>query len=234
MNVAVRLAFAVAVSVSGCGLVPSVPSNTLATSSLRAFYKVEVSTIAPAQTRLNAGFYSGASPVELAAGDTLAASTDKDPNVALSPMMGMYTAQIPAVDRTQFTFQLTRANGPAAKSTVTIPALMTISSPAAGHTLSHASGNAVITWSNPTPGARVHAFAGPCSGIQVGDTAEVDDTGTYTLPMSKVIIGAAPTAPTCTRLYVIRKMTGTTDPGFAAGSKFETASTVTVEVLVGP
>ena len=232
MNVA-RL-IALAVVVPACGLVPSVPSNTLATSALRAFFKVEVSTIAPPSTRLNAGFYSGMSPVELAAGDTLAVSTDKDPSVALTPSMGMYTGQISAVDRTQFTFLLTRANGPAAKSTVTIPPLMTITSPPPKTTIAHASGNVVITWSNPTPGARVHAFASPCSGIQVGDTAEVDDTGTYTLPMSKVILGAPPKEPVCTRLYVMRKATGTTDAAFAAGSKLETSSTVTVEVLVGP
>ena len=174
------------------------------------------------------------SPVTLAQGDVVTASTDKDPNVVLDPSMGLYTARLPVLDRTEFTITLTRAGGQTSKSTLTLGPLMAITSPTPKQTLSYASGGAVITWSNPIPGARVHAFAGPCSGVQVGDTPEVDDTGAYTLPMAKVLLGGKPAAPQCTNLYVIRKTKGVVDPALGAGSTFESSSVVNVEVRIGP
>jgi hypothetical protein len=205
-------------------------SSTLATTQIQPRFttKVEASPNRPT-TFVSAilGQPGTMSNVRLAPGDVLTAKTDKDPQLgfAYNEILQVYSFTLEnIVDRTQVTISLTRANGTSAPlSTIQIPAALALKAPTAGRRVEYkgGAGSVEVSWSNPTNAGNVHFFAYPCGGV-AGTTTDLQgpDSGTFTLQARSLAV-AAPTKEECVTVSMQRRATGTVDPAFAAGSKFE-------------
>jgi hypothetical protein len=213
----------------GCS---STSSAGLATSSIQSHFHVDL-TMDPKfpDMSITADLYEGSSltSVQLAAGDTLTVTSDKDPNIPLQwdSTIKLYSADLKnqGSDWTKVTFALTRANGaPAPSSTISLPLAIALTSTTPKPTASYAggSGSLALAWSNTLPGATVVYFNQPCGSTSVGITsATKPDDGTLAVPVSELVSSVPPADGTCVTMIVRRVVKGTTDPAYAGGSDFD-------------
>jgi hypothetical protein len=228
------LAIVASVGVVGCS---AKSSSSLATNQISAFLRVEVDDDIP-KTRFSAIFSQDiTTDVRLEDGDNVAAMTDKDARLPL--MLGnlsVYSVEIPQIDRTTATFNLSRASGTQApSSTVAIPPSLMITAPAAMTNVPYAGGTGklMITWTNKVDGAKVVVNPDPCDGAATTTGTEVADTGSYEIATKDLIVGI-PTAPACIVLFITRRIVGQTDPAYKSGSSLEASRVVKLKVQVTP
>jgi len=143
---------------------------------------------------------------------------------------------IKGADRTDVTIALKRANGQNTSSTIHLIAPANITKPAM---------NANVTWGDGTPtldlawtkadGTTASFFIYPCGSVAIASRdTEFSDTGTASLPVTK-LVGSKPTGPTCITIRLDRRSTdGKVDPAWHSGSTLDQARYDHVDVNVVP
>ncbi len=169
--------------------------------------------------------------VELADGDGLVASTDKDTALPMARQKLVdevfYVARIPELDRKSVNVALTRKDGTSAPaSKMDLPAALAFTPPAPT-TLAHGD-TLKLAWPNKIDGAKImyRTFECGTTGTTEFDSTGKDDTGSYELTGKELFGDTAPTAPACLMLFVQRQVKGgTLDPAFGNAKDNKTAIT---------
>jgi hypothetical protein len=198
-------------------------------------------TTTPGDTQLDVTIYNADTSkyVTLGDGDVLTAHTDKDPNVTLSSNTDAFGATFPDDKSTLLTLSFTRAHGTSApSSTVPLPPALALTSPAAGATVSYASGSLTFAWSNPVANGTITFNFERCGSgsVAVGyGVQRAPDTGAYTFPWSDVPLSQAPPSqPECIDVHVERGVDGSVDPAFNNGGFISATRFQALQVMVGP
>ena len=219
------LASFAALAATGCA---TASSAGMPTNQIKPALEVKVdASPAASETYLSAVLEQpgSLSRVQLAPGDTLTASSDKDAQIALSydGMLQIFTAHLPKItDRATITFSLARSGGSAgATATVQLPAALALTSPTNAQQVSYAggAGSAKLAWSNAASGP-VHFFTYPCGAAAVATRdLQAPDSGSFSLPATALVASAPPASGQCVTIRIQRQAIGTVDAGFAPGSK---------------
>ncbi len=161
--------------------------------------------------------------VDLSDGDDLTINTNLVASTRVPRALhGFYdTHEADFAKLTDVTFILTRKSGTSAPSShVAVPGTVMMTAPKQDDMISFASGKVTFTWSNVAAGSKVFVFVHPCGSFSASassDDVALPDNGSFDVPISK-IPGAPPAAPTCYLARITRRMTGTADPAWHAGS----------------
>jgi hypothetical protein len=239
-----RPTFAVAVVALAPIACSSTSSSSLATNQITPSFSVKVDTDpANPQTFISAVLKQTGTTtdVQLAAGDALTASTDKDASLTLAydGTLHVYSTTLTKVsDRTTLTFALTRASGTSApSSTVQLPAPMALTAPAANAQVTYSGGTGMLTltWSNAISGATMYFFPNPCNGVMASSSVITGpDNGTFTIATSNLVVSAPSAAGECVQIRMERDVTGTVDPAFGAGGTLKVTHYDYVTINVVP
>jgi hypothetical protein len=182
---------------------------------------------------------SDSSVVRLEGGDTIGAATEQDPETELSwdGVSQHYRVNIAGTGRAHATFKLTRPNAVSApSSTADIPPVVALTAPTSTQTISYATGNLDVSWSNPVDGATMFFMAQPCNGGSVTTESPPTgpDTGQFSVPMSDLLLSAPPAQGSCVYLIIQRLASGTPDPAFAPGSTIRGGREEWVQLTITP
>jgi hypothetical protein len=214
-------------------------SSTVSTKSIHANFTADADE-STNKTHFTAKFDEDFTDVVLSNGDKAQLTTDKDPTPIDLPRgdLKFYETDIQAIDRNTATFLFIRTSGTSAKNnTVTIPAPMVITAPAANSSVAYGGGTGKLTlsWSNPASNqGKVHIAPHDCNAAISASTGfDVDDNGSADLTTSQITV-AAPTGPQCVKLFLMRQATGTEDPAFDTGGYATSSRNQIFQVNVTP
>ena len=238
---AVVLASVAALFVGGCA---TASSAGMPTNKIKPAFEVKVDAMPSAPGTFVSAVLNqdgSLSRVLLAPGDTLAASSDKDAQIALAydGTLQIFTATLDKVtDRATLSFALSRAaGGQGGTATVQLPAPLALTAPTPNQQVSYAggAGKAQLTWSNPIGDGKVHVFPFPCGSAAVSTRVhEGADSGSFAIATKDLVIGAPPASGQCVTIRIQRDVPGTVDPAFAPGSKLTATRYDYVNVSVVP
>jgi hypothetical protein len=191
------------------------------TSSFKPYFHVTVDT-QDNSTLIDAimGQEDDLTNIQLANGDSITATTDKDPTLNLSydGTLQEYNTTLNATDRKTVTYVLKRTSGASAPSSVApLPDAVALTAPTAMAKVSAASGNISLKWGNTVMGATMHFFAYPCGSAAAATSNDQTgmDMGSFTFPVSAIVSAAPTAAGQCIEIRIQRDVNGTLDPAFA-------------------
>ena len=220
-------------------------SSGLATNQLRADYSVTVDTFGKGSFRAEANFEKEGdtfTSVRLDGTDTITVTTDKDPSLALAydSTAQLYSTSLDGGgDRTTASFVLARAQG-TSTSKIPLPSVLTLTTPApmASVPYGDGTGNVDFTWSNSLSGAKVTVQGFPsCDDNAISLTtssANGPDTGTISVPMSTLLVGAPTAGGQCITVRLTRQVTGTPDSQIAGDSSIDAERMDYVKIVIMP
>jgi hypothetical protein len=213
-------------------------SSELTTKDIEADFTIEFYDVDPAKpattiaAKLRESDSSAVGPqgsVNLVGGDALSVTTDKNDNLPMARTGdGEYSASLPNLNASVFTFHLKRAMASSDGTVFTMPGPLAFTDSPNGK--SFGAGDTIhLVWTNVSPSTfgssnKVYVSGShyPCGGVSVTlaqkEETEFDDTGSLDISVSKLYQGAAPASGDCVDVEIRRRVTAEADAAFDRAS----------------
>lgn len=222
-------------------------SSGLSTNQIQADYHFDVDTFGgKASVHAQADLYKDGdltTHIHLDGADTVSIATDNDPPLQLSydSSLVVYSADFDgASDRKSLSFILDRGSNGRSTTTVALPGAVALTAPLPMATVPYAGGTGTVdfTWTNAIAGATAEVTAFPScdpNALQASTASTQDsDTGTLSVPMSTLIVGAPAAGGQCILVRITRVIHTNADAQLHSDSFVEATREDYVELTIMP